>query len=135
VLDDGRVVILRQTAFRRWKTHPRVPAGPGSGPKTLGFDAARSLGEAAGFKRRPLTALGLMLPCPGLLRRADPPVSWPASCSAAEAERPAADEDEDAGGLLMRAAAPRCRLASADEALDGKSVTAWFPRPPAARLG
>jgi ADP-ribose pyrophosphatase len=39
---------------------------------------------------------------------------------------PAGDEDEDLEVLLMEPAELDAAIASGDEALDGKSVTAWF---------
>lgn len=41
-------------------------------------------------------------------------------------ERPAGDEDEDLEVLLLQPSELDAALASGDEALDGKSVTAWF---------
>jgi ADP-ribose pyrophosphatase len=65
-----------------------------------------------------------MLPCPGysdegihlFLARALTPLQQP----------PAGDDDEDMEVLLMEPQTLDAALASGDEALDGKSVTAWF---------
>jgi ADP-ribose pyrophosphatase len=41
-------------------------------------------------------------------------------------EQPAGDDDEDLEVLLLEPAALDVAIASGDEYLDGKSITAWF---------
>jgi len=68
--------------------------------------------------------LGAMLPCPGysdeviylFLARQLTPLQ----------EQPAGDDDEDLEVLLMEPTALDATIASGDEYLDGKSITAWY---------
>jgi ADP-ribose pyrophosphatase len=65
-----------------------------------------------------------MLPCPGysdeviylFLARQLTPLQ----------EQPAGDDDEDLEVLLMEPTALDAAIASGDEYLDGKSITAWY---------
>jgi ADP-ribose pyrophosphatase len=124
VLDDGRVVILRQYRFAVATRLLEFPAGtldPGETP--LGT-MQRELQEEAGYSASRWDALGTMLPCPGysdevihlFLARELSPLEQP----------PAGDDDEDLEVLCMEPAALDALLASGDEYLDGKSVTAWL---------
>ncbi|CAK6687302.1 NUDIX hydrolase [Synechococcus sp. CCY9201] len=124
VLDDGRVVVLRQYRFAVAARILEFPAGtldPGEEPLAT---MERELQEEAGYSACRWDPLGLMLPCPGysdevihlFLARGLTPLEAP----------PAGDDDEDLEVLLMEPAALDAALASGDEALDGKSVTAWF---------
>jgi ADP-ribose pyrophosphatase len=84
----------------------------------------RELGEEAGYSATRWDPLGPMLPCPGysdevihcFLARELTPLENP----------PAGDDDEDLEVVLMSPAQLDAALASGDEWLDGKSVTAWF---------
>ena len=84
----------------------------------------RELGEEAGYSAARWDVLGPMLPCPGysdevihcFLARELSPLENP----------PAGDDDEDLEVVLMSPAELDARLASGEEWLDGKSVTAWF---------
>ena len=124
VLADGRVVILRQYRFAVATRLLEFPAGtldPGETPLST---MERELQEEAGYSATRWDPLGAMLPCPGysdevihlFLARDLTPLS----------DRPAGDDDEDLDVLLLAPAALDAALASGDEALDGKSVTAWF---------
>jgi ADP-ribose pyrophosphatase len=124
VLDDGRVVILRQYRFAVERRILEFPAGTLENGEDPRDSMARELGEEAGYAAARWDDLGLMLPCPGysdevihlfLARELTPLV-----------ERPAGDDDEDLEVLLLEPAELDAALASGDEALDGKSVTAWF---------
>jgi ADP-ribose pyrophosphatase len=84
----------------------------------------RELQEEAGYSAARWDPLGAMLPCPGysdevihlFLARGLSPLEQP----------PAGDDDEDLEVLLMEPDALDAALASGDEYLDGKSVTAWL---------
>jgi ADP-ribose pyrophosphatase len=124
VLDDGRVVILRQYRFAVERRILEFPAGTLEAGEDPRESMARELGEEAGYAAARWDDLGLMLPCPGysdelihlFLARELTPL----------AVRPAGDDDEDLEVLLLEPAELDAALASGDEALDGKSVTAWF---------
>jgi len=124
VLDDGRVVVLRQYRFAVATRLLEFPAGtldPGETPLST---MQRELQEEAGYSASRWDALGAMLPCPGysdevihlFLARDLTPL----------AERPPGDDDEDLEVVLLEPAALDAALAGEDEYLDGKSVTAWY---------
>jgi ADP-ribose pyrophosphatase len=124
VLADGRVVILRQYRFAVAARLLEFPAGtldPGETPLDT---MRRELEEEAGYSATRWDALGTMLPCPGysdevihlFLARELSPLEQP----------PAGDDDEDLEVLLLTPADLDATLASGDEYLDGKSVTAWL---------
>jgi ADP-ribose pyrophosphatase len=124
LLDDGRLVVLRQYRFAIAGRLLEFPAGtldPGEDPLTT---MERELQEETGYRADRWDPLGAMVPCPGysdevihlFLARELTPLT----------ERPAGDDDEDMEVLLMEPAELDAALASGDEALDGKSVTAWF---------
>jgi ADP-ribose pyrophosphatase len=124
VLDDGRVVILRQYRFAVATRLLEFPAGtldPGETPLST---MRRELEEEAGYRAERWDPLGAMLPCPGysdevihlFLARQLSPLEQP----------PAGDDDEDLEVLLMAPEQLDAALASGDEYLDGKSVTAWL---------
>jgi ADP-ribose pyrophosphatase len=124
VLDDGRVVILRQYRFAVACRLLEFPAGtldPGEDP--LGT-MERELQEEAGYAASRWDSLGAMLPCPGY---SDEVIHLFLARGLTRLEQPpAGDEDEDLEVLLMEPAELDASIASGDEALDGKSVTAWF---------
>ena len=124
VLDDGRVVLLRQYRFAVACRILEFPAGTldeGEDPLTT---MRRELQEEAGYSAERWDPLGTMLPCPGysdevihlFLARQLSPLS----------ERPPGDDDEDLEVLTMTPAELDAALASGDEYLDGKSLAAWF---------
>ena len=124
VLDDGRVVILRQYRFAIAGRLLEFPAGtldPGEDPLAT---MERELQEETGYRAGRWDPLGAMVPCPGysdevihlFLARDLAPLLAP----------PAGDDDEDIEVLLMEPAALDAAIAGGDEPLDGKSVTAWF---------
>ena len=124
ILDDGRVVILRQYRFAVATRLLEFPAGtldPGETPLST---MQRELQEEAGYSASQWDELGAMLPCPGysddviylFLARQLTPLQ----------EQPAGDDDEDLEVLLLEPAALDAAIASGDEYLDGKSITAWY---------
>jgi ADP-ribose pyrophosphatase len=124
VLDDGRVVLLRQYRFAVAARILEFPAGTLDDGEDPLSTMRRELQEEAGYSAERWDPLGVMLPCPGYsderihlflargLRRLEQP--------------PAGDDDEDLEVLLLAPDALDAALASGDEYLDGKSLTAWF---------
>ena len=124
VLDDGRVVVLRQYRFAVQRRILEFPAGtlePNEQPQPA---MERELQEEAGYSSSEWDSLGLLLPCPGysdevihlFLARQLTPVPVPVS----------GDDDEDIEVVLMHPKELDAALASGNEPLDGKSVTAWY---------
>jgi len=124
VLADGRVVVLRQYRFAVATRLLEFPAGtldPGETPLST---MQRELQEEAGYSASRWDALGAMLPCPGY---SDEVIHLFLARELTElTERPPGDDDEDLEVLLMEPSELDQALASGDEYLDGKSVTAWL---------
>jgi ADP-ribose pyrophosphatase len=124
LLDDGRVVVLRQYRFAVATRLLEFPAGTldeGEDPLST---MQRELQEEAGYSASRWDPLGAMLPCPGY---SDEVIHLFLARNLVElSERPPGDDDEDLEVLLMQPAELDAALASGDEHLDGKSVTAWF---------
>jgi ADP-ribose pyrophosphatase len=118
------VVVLRQYRFAVASRILEFPAGTldaGEDPLTT---MRRELQEEAGYSAERWDPLGAMLPCPGY---SDEVIHLflARELSALEVP-PAGDDDEDLEVLLLEPDALDAALASGDEALDGKSVTAWY---------
>ncbi len=121
---DGQVVLLRQYRFAVQARLLEFPAGTLEEGEDPLESMQRELGEEAGYSAARWDVLGPMLPCPGysdevihcFLARELSPLENP----------PAGDDDEDLEVVLMSPAELDARLASGEEWLDGKSVTAWF---------
>lgn len=124
VTDGGQVVILRQYRFAVARRLLEFPAGTlEEGEDPLG-SMKRELGEEAGYSASRWDDLGQLLPCPGY---SDEVIHlFLARELVSLAERPPGDADEDLEILHMSPAELDVRLASGEEALDGKSVTAWY---------
>ncbi|SBO43740.1 NUDIX domain-containing protein [Cyanobium sp. NIES-981] len=124
LLDDGRVVVLRQYRFAVATRVLEFPAGtldPGETPLST---MRRELQEEAGYAAERWDPLGTLLPCPGY---ADEVIHlFLARELTALSEQPVGDDDEDLEVLLLQPAELDAALASGDEYLDGKSVTAWL---------
>ncbi len=124
VLNDGRVVVLRQYRFAVQRRILEFPAGTLEPEEQPQAAMERDLQEEAGYTASRWDSLGLLLPCPGysdevihlFLARELTPLPLPV----------AGDSDEDIEVLLLSPAELDALLASGDEALDGKTVTAWF---------
>jgi len=124
LLDDGRVVVLRQYRFAVATRLLEFPAGtldPGETPLST---MQRELQEEAGYSASRWDPLGAMLPCPGY---SDEVIHLFLARELQElSDRPPGDDDEDLEVLLLEPAELDAALASGDEYLDGKSVTAWL---------
>ena len=124
ITNDGNVLILRQYRFAVSRRILEFPAGtlePGEDPLT---SMKRELAEESGYRAAKWDHLGEMLPCPGY---SDEIIHLFLARELTKLiDRPAGDEDEDLEVVHMsKDELDRC-LASGNEALDGKSVTAWY---------
>ena len=124
VLDDGRVVVLRQYRFAVATRLLEFPAGtldPGETPLST---MQRELQEEAGYSATRWDALGALLPCPGY---SDEVIHLFLARDLTElSERPPGDDDEDLEVVLMTPAELDQRIASGSEYLDGKSIAALY---------
>ena len=121
---DGQVVILRQYRFAVQARLLEFPAGTLEEGEDPLESMQRELGEEAGYSAARWDSLGPMLPCPGY---SDEVIHCFLARELTRLEHPpAGDEDEDLEVILMPPSELDARLASGDEWLDGKSVTAWF---------
>ena len=124
VLDDGRVVVLRQYRFAVATRLLEFPAGTLDDGEDPLSTMQRELQEEAGYSASRWDPLGAMLPCPGY---SDEVIHLFLARQLQElTDRPPGDDDEDLEVLLMEPAELDAALASGDEYLDGKSVTAWL---------
>ncbi|MYC49592.1 MAG: NUDIX hydrolase [Synechococcus sp. SB0662_bin_14] len=124
ILEDGRVVVLRQYRFAVARRLLEFPAGTlETGEQPLA-SIQRELGEETGFAAARWDSLGHLLPCPGysdevihlFLARQLTPLPEP----------PGHDADEDLQVITLTPAQLEERLTSGEESLDAKTVTAWF---------
>jgi ADP-ribose pyrophosphatase len=124
VLDDGRLVLLRQYRFAVATRLLEFPAGtldPGETPLST---MRRELQEEAGYSAERWDPLGTLLPCPGY---SDEVIHlFLARQLTALTDQPPGDDDEDLEVLLLQPEELEAALASGDEYLDGKSVSAWL---------
>ena len=122
--NDGKIVLLRQYRFAVSRRILEFPAGtlePGEDPLT---SMKRELAEEAGYKASRWDYLGEMYPCPGY---SDEIIHLFLARELTELnEPPEGDEDEDLEVLHMTKSKFDEYLASGDEPLDGKSITAWY---------
>ena len=124
ITDDGQVVLLRQYRFAVQARLLEFPAGTLEEGEDPLESMQRELGEEAGYSAARWDALGPMLPCPGY---SDEVIHCFLARELTALENPpAGDDDEDLEVVLMSPAALDAALASGNEWLDGKSVTAWF---------
>ncbi len=124
ITNDGRVVILRQYRFAVERRILEFPAGTLEEGEDPLSSMKRELAEEAGYKASQWDALGQMLPCPGY---SDEMIHLFLARDLEElVDRPKGDEDEDLEVLIMKTDELDKSITSGNEALDGKSITAWF---------
>ena len=124
ITDEGQVVLLRQYRFAVQARLLEFPAGTLEEGEDPLESMQRELGEEAGYSAARWDALGPMLPCPGY---SDEVIHCFLARQLTQLENPpAGDDDEDLEVVQMSPAELDARLASGEEWLDGKSVTAWF---------
>ena len=123
ITENGEIIILRQYRFAVSRRLLEFPAGtlePGEDPLP---SMKRELGEECGYEASKWDNLGLMLPCPGY---SDEVIHlYLARGLKKLKEQPPGDIDEDIEVLIMNKEQFEGCLSSGNEALDGKTVTAW----------
>ncbi len=123
ITNDGKVVILRQYRFAVSRRILEFPAGTLEEGEEPEGSIQRELAEEAGYEASQWSPLGEMLPCPGY---SDEVIHlFLARGLKKLVNRPPGDEDEDLEVLQMSPKELESSIASGDEALDGKSITAW----------
>mgnify|MGYP002864585196 CR=1 FL=1 len=124
ITNEGKIVLLRQYRFAVSRRILEFPAGtlePEEKPLT---SMQRELAEESGYEASKWDSLGEMLPCPGY---SDEVIHLFLARNLTKlSEIPAGDEDEDIEVLLMTKEELNECIASGNEALDGKSITAWY---------
>jgi len=124
ITKEGDVIILRQYRFACSRRILEFPAGTlEKGEKPLD-SIKREIQEESGYSASKWDPLGVTLPCPGysdeiihlFLARELKPLT----------NKPKGDPDEDIEVLKMSSTELNKVIASGEEALDGKSITAWF---------
>ncbi len=124
ITDNGQVVVLRQYRFAVARRILEFPAGTLEESEDPLSSMKRELAEEAGYEANRWEPLGQMLPCPGY---SDEIIHlFLARELKTLQERPEGDEDEDLEVLHMSPEELDEKLSSGNEALDGKSITAWY---------
>ena len=124
ITNEGEVIILRQYRFAVSRRLLEFPAGTLETGEDPLSSMKRELAEESGYQAAKWDSLGEMLPCPGYsdevinLFLARDLTKLPYS--------PPGDEDEDIKVLKMSKYELDKLLCSGNEALDGKSITAWY---------
>ena len=124
IKEDGKIIVLRQYRFAVSRRILEFPAGTLEKDEDPLTSIKRELQEEAGYKAAQWDPLGVMLPCPGysdeiihlFLARGIEPLS----------NKPEGDQDEDIEVLEMSESELNDAIACGDEALDGKTITAWY---------
>lgn len=123
ITDDGRIVVLRQYRFAVSRRLIEFPAGTletGEDPLT---SMKRELEEESGYAASKWEPLGIMFPCPGY---SDEVIHlFLARDLTMLKQKPPGDADEDIEVVLMEKEELEKCISSGEEALDGKSITAW----------
>ena len=124
ITNEGKVVILRQYRFAISRRILEFPAGTLETGEDPLNSMKRELAEEAGYSANKWTNLGKMLPCPGY---SDEIINMFLAQDLVELEeRPDGDEDEDLEVLHMSPKEVDESLFNNNEALDGKTIAAWF---------
>ena len=124
ITKEGNIIILRQYRFAVSRRILEFPAGTLEENEDPLSAIKRELEEESGYSASQWDSLGCMTPCPGysdeiihmFLARGLNPLS----------EKPEGDEDEDIEVLELNPTELDKVIASGEELLDGKSITAWY---------
>tara|TARA_Y100001968_G_scaffold4095_1_gene3611 strand:+ start:631 stop:1191 length:561 start_codon:yes stop_codon:yes gene_type:complete len=123
ITSDGRIVVLRQYRFAISRRILEFPAGTLEEGEEPLASMKRELQEESGYEAFKWDPLGIMTPCPGY---SDEVIHIFLARNLTKLnEKPAGDADEDIEVLLMTKDEFNQRISSGEEALDGKTITAW----------
>ncbi len=123
IKDNGNVILLRQYRFAVSRRILEFPAGTLEENEDPLSSMQRELGEETGYKAFKWESLGIMLPCPGY---SDEEIHMFLAQDLKKLKtKPLGDEDEDIEVLEMKPEEIEACISSGNEALDGKTITAW----------
>ena len=124
ITDSGEVVILRQYRFACSRRILEFPAGTLELGESPLESIKREVQEESGYSAKRWDNLGEMLPCPGY---SDETIHLFLARDLTKLEKkPEGDADEDIEVLKISPEKLDEIIASGEESLDGKTITAWF---------
>ena len=124
ITKSGNVIILRQYRFACSRRILEFPAGTLEEGESPLESIKREIEEESGYGSNKWDSLGEMLPCPGY---SDEKIHlFLARDLHKLSKKPDGDADEDIEVLQMSPEKLNEIIASGKEALDGKTITAWF---------
>ena len=124
VTKSGEVIILRQYRFACSRRVLEFPAGTLEAGESPLESIKREVQEESGYSAQKWDNLGEMLPCPGY---SDETIHLFLARDLTKLnQKPEGDADEDIEVLKLTPEKLNEIIASGEESLDGKTITAWF---------
>tara|TARA_Y100001933_G_scaffold144143_1_gene142822 strand:+ start:72 stop:632 length:561 start_codon:yes stop_codon:yes gene_type:complete len=124
ITKEGNIVILRQYRFAVSRYLLEFPAGTLEKGETPLNSIKREIKEETGYKAETWDKLGVLVPAPGY---ADEEIHLFLARDLSKLEKiPSGDLDEDIEVLILSPFELDNLIASGDEILDAKTITAWF---------
>ncbi len=124
ITKNGNIIILRQYRFAISRRILEFPAGTLEKNEEPLESIQRELIEESGYNAATWNSLGTMFPCPGY---SDESIHlFLAEDLTLVENKPPGDEDEDIEVLEMTKSEFDNCIRNGNEALDGKTITAWY---------
>jgi len=124
ITESGDVIILRQYRFACSRRILEFPAGTLEAGESPLESIKREVQEESGYSAKKWDNLGEMLPCPGY---SDETIHLFLARDLTKLnQKPEGDADEDIEVLTITPEKLNEIIASGEESLDGKTITAWF---------
>ena len=124
ITNSGEVIILRQYRFACSRRILEFPAGTLEEGESPIESIRREVQEESGYSAQRWDNLGEMLPCPGY---SDETIHLFLARDLTKLnQKPEGDADEDIEVLKITPEKLNEIIASGEESLDGKTITAWF---------